>query len=349
MKVALLTIWHEKNFGAELQAYATIKILQRLGHDPKMIDIRLSDISQTNIKGKIGNFISNFGPSQRKFEQFWKKYIPVTQRYRNLKELQNNPPAADVYMVGSDQVWNPDIVKGFTNVFFLNFGSDIIKRISYASSFGVSEWQHEEITESIKSSLTKFSFISCREDSGVKILKDLFGIEATHVLDPTLLLGDFRYLTGCLTEKNTLVYYPLFALPELERYVNQLGTELGLRVVNANWNKKIGGTIIWNRNSIEGWIKEIAEAKFVITPSFHGVAMSIVHHRNFAVLVAQKNRCTRIVSLLSQLGLENRIFYSIEELDKAKPWSVPIDYSAIDNILVDLRKKSMDYLLKSLN
>ena len=137
MKVALLTIWHEKNFGAELQAYATIKILQQLGHDPKMIDIRLSDISQTNIKGKIGNFISNFGPSQRKFEQFWKKYTPVTQRYRNLKELQNNPPAADVYMVGSDQVWNPDIVKGFTNVFFLNFGSDIIKRVYYASSFGV--------------------------------------------------------------------------------------------------------------------------------------------------------------------------------------------------------------------
>ena len=109
------------------------------------------------------------------------------------------------------------------------------------------------------------------------------------------------------------------------------------------------GTIIWNRNSLEGWIKDIAEAKFVITPSFHGVAMSIVHHRNFAVLVAQKDRATRIFSLLSQLGLQDRVFYSIEELDSAKPWNQTIDYTEIDEKLKELRKNSIAYLIKSMN
>lgn len=349
MKVALLTIWHEKNYGAELQAYATIKILQKLGHEVKMIDIRLSDVSQTNIKGKVGNFISKFGPSQHKFERFWKKYIPVTQRYKSLEELQKNPPKADIYMVGSDQVWNPDIVKNFTRVYFLDFGDNKVKRVSYASSFGVSKWTHKEMIEEVKKLLNKFSYISCREDSGVKILDDLFGFKTTHVLDPTILLADFSDLINSTKEKNTLVYYPLFDIPNLDIYVKRLGQCMGLNVINANWNKKLFGAIIWDRNSLEGWIRDIAEAKFVITPSFHGVAMSIVHHRNFAVLVAQKDRSTRIVSLLSQLGLQDRIFYSIEELNEAKPWEQYIDYTTIDKKLIILRKQSTDYLIKSLS
>lgn len=349
MKIALLTIWHEKNYGAELQAYATIKILQQLGYDVEMIDIRLSDLHRSNLKGKIGNYISKFGPSQRKFEKFWKTYIPVSQRYRSLGDLQNDPPVADVYMVGSDQVWNPDIVKDFTNVYFLDFGSDKIKRVSFASSFGVSTWKRQEMIENVRTLLRRFAYISCREDRGVKILKDVFDITAEHVLDPTILLGDFHNLTDYTAEKNTLVYYPLFTQYNLEKYVKKLGDELGLSVINANWSKNILGTIIWNRNSLEGWIKDIAEAKFVITPSFHGVAMSIVHHRNFAVLVAQKDRATRIFSLLSQLGLQDRVFYSIEELDSAKPWNQTIDYTEIDEKLKELRKNSIAYLIKSMN
>ena len=240
-------------------------------------------------------------------------------------------------------------MKDFTNVYFLDFGSDKIKRVSFASSFGVSTWKRQEMIENVRTLLRRFAYISCREDSGVKILKDVFDITAEHVLDPTILLGDFHNLTDYTAEKNTLVYYPLFTQYNLEKYVKKLGDELGLSVINANWSKNILGTIIWNRNSLEGWIKDIAEAKFVITPSFHGVAMSIVHHRNFAVLVAQKDRATRIFSLLSQLGLQDRVFYSIEELDSAKPWNQTIDYTEIDEKLKELRKNSIAYLIKSMN
>ncbi len=349
MRIALLTIWHEKNYGAELQAYATIQVLQQLGHNVELIDIRLSDLHLSNFKGKIGNLISSFGPSQRKFKRFWNTYILTSQRYRSLKDLQRNPPIADVYMVGSDQVWNPDIVKDFTNVFFLDFGSESVKRVSYASSFGVSMWKHPKLKGEVGRLLRQFSNISCREDTGVRILKNDFDLDAEQVLDPTLLLGDFRNLIGSTEEKKSLVYYPLSEQLELGKYVVRLGEQLRLNVVNANWNTKILGSIVWNRNSLEGWIKDIAEAKFVITPSFHGVAMSLVHHRNFAVLVLQKERATRIVSLLSLLGLQNRVFYSIEELDRAEPWKQAIDYREVDQILAKLREQSMGYLIKSLN
>ena len=88
MKIALLTIWHCYNFGAELQAYATIKILQQLGHDVEMINIRLSDCAHPNINGRLGNFISKFGPSHRSFRKFWNKHIPTTKDIKHLRPFK---------------------------------------------------------------------------------------------------------------------------------------------------------------------------------------------------------------------------------------------------------------------
>lgn len=127
MKIALLTIWHECNYGAELQAYATVKILQNLGHKVEMIDIRLSDCRKGNINQKIFNIVCGITPGYRKFINFWKKYIPVTRRYNSIDKLQKRPPVADVYLVGSDQVWNPELTKEFSLLYFLNFGDNNIK------------------------------------------------------------------------------------------------------------------------------------------------------------------------------------------------------------------------------
>lgn len=210
MKVALLTIWHELNYGAELQAYATIKAIQKLGHEVEMIDIRLSDCEYKNFKGKIVTSLSSIGPCQKKFESFWDKYIPKTHRYTTIEQLKENPPIADIYMVGSDQVWNPQITGAFSKLFFLDFGSENIRRVSFASSFGVNQWKYPELQEDIKKLLSRFHMISCRESSGVDILKKTFGLDASLVLDPTLLFSSwnaivyttlhFVYLFPCLME-----------------------------------------------------------------------------------------------------------------------------------------------------
>lgn len=349
MRIALLTIWHDGNYGAELQAYATIKMLKELGHDVEMIDIRLSDKNSPSIKGKIGSFISSFGPAARKFNKFWKNYFPTTRRYKSLKELQQDPPNADVYLVGSDQVWNPYITKQFTSLYFLDFGCDNVRRVSYASSFGNDHWMHPEITKDIKGLLDKFNSVSCREQSGINILSKEFSIQARNVLDPTLLFTNYKELTGELNDKQTLVYYPLSSFPLLSSYAESLANRLHLQAQNANWSKNVYGKIVWDRNSIEEWLKVIGEAAFVITPSFHGVAMSLIHKRQFAVIVTNKERATRINNILNHLGLEDRIYDSLEMLDKNKPWAKVIDYKSIDEKLKSLRLDSISYLKKALS
>lgn len=347
MKIALLTIWHEENYGAELQAYATIKLLRELNHDVHMIDIRLSDMAKTSVRGKVGHFLTFMGPAERKFRKFWRKNIPTIGRYKSLFELQKNPPDADVYMVGSDQVWNPEITKDFLNVYFLDFGGDDKRRISFASSFGTEHWKCGHTAE-VASLLNRFERISCREVSGNRILKEVFNIDSENVLDPTLLLDSYEDLIGNVPEKPTLAYYPLSDYPDLIAYSNQLAGRLNLKAVNSNWKQYIYGKAVWNRNSVEDWMKSIAEAQFVITPSFHGVSMCLIHHRQFAVIVNQRNRVTRIEGLLKQLGIEDRIFYSFDELDNAHPWESKIDYTEVDLKLNRLRLSSLAFLRESL-
>ena len=348
MKIALLTIWREKNYGAELQAYATIKVLQQMGYDVEMIDIRLSDCSRPNWKGRVGRFISLFGPSHRKFCNFWKKNIPITKRYKNIKEIQANPPKADIYLVGSDQVWNPQLTKEFALLYFLNFGDTNVKRISYASSFGTEKWNFSKLKEKIKELLERFDYVSCRENSGVQILKEEFGIDAKQVLDPTLLLDNYEDLTGELHEKETLVYYPLHDDPELETFSQKLAHKMKLKAINNKYSTKVLGTFEWDRVSIAEWIKNIAEAKFVITRSFHGMVFSILYKRQFAVLAGKNGRSTRLTSLLKLLNLEERFFNSFEEMTNAKPWTKEIDYNRVTPILNNIRKESLDILKKSI-
>ena len=348
MKIALLTIWREKNYGAELQAYATIKVLQQLGHDVEMIDIRLSDCAHFNWKGRIGRFFSQLGPSHKKFCKFWKEHIPTTKRYKTLKEIQTNPPSADIYLVGSDQVWNPKLTKEFTTLYFLNFGNNNVKRISYASSFGMDKWNYPNLKEDIKCLLDKFYHVTCREDSGVKILKEEFDVIADQVLDPTLLLENYCELIGKITERNTLVYYPLTVDPELEAYSLKLAKELNLQPVNNKHSTTLLGFAEWDRVSIAEWVKNIAEAKFVITRSFHGMVFSILYKRQFAVLAGSHGRSTRLTSLLKMLGIEDRFYGSIDELNKAKPWTKEIDYTLVYPKLLKIREESMHTLKKSI-
>lgn len=349
MRIALLTIWHDGNYGAEMQAYATIKILRSLGHDVKMINLYLNDSTGITFRNRINNTISSIFPARLKFNHFWKQYIPTTRYYNSIQELKDNPPKADIYIVGSDQVWNPDITKGKKLVFFLNFGDDSIKRIAYGSSFGTDTWKHPELTEDIKKLLNGFSAISCRESSGINILKNIFNVDATHVLDPTLLFNSYPELVGNVKQLKTLVYYPLSSNPQLTDYAKHLAKKLGLSACNANRVKLIPGSkIVWNKNSIEGWIKDLAGATFIITTSFHGIAFSLLYHRQFAVLITNKTRSTRITSLLSSLELEDRIYHTLNELDSAKPWTVKIDYKKIDEKLNIMRNFSIQYLKQAI-
>lgn len=348
MKVALLTIWHEKNYGAVLQAYATIKALKLLGHNPYMINIHIKDTVKSTFVGKIANIIEYFTPATYKFNRFWRKYIPVTKKYDNIDELYSHPPVADCYIVGSDQVWNPDITKKYWKIFFLDFGSNDIKRISYASSIGVNKWMYDRYTESIHKLLHNFSHVTCREETGVEILREVFGIGANCVLDPTLLFDSYDEFVPKRMENKTLVYYPLSEDDELESYCKELAYKLGLKPVNTNKKTKILCKLIFNRVGVEDWVNNIANANFVITRSFHGLAFCLIFQKQFAILQSRNGRGTRLENLLSKLNLSNRIYCSTAQMDLCKPWEETIDYSKITPLLESLRQQSWNILKKML-
>ena len=346
MKIALMTIWHVKNYGAELQTYATVKTLQEMGHDVCVIDYRLFERQKrTSIVGKFLNFAHDLAPENIKFENFWRKHIPSTKHYTSYDELKKDVPDADLYLVGSDQVWNPEITKEKALAYFLGFVPAGKPMASYAPSFGTDKWNGtDELTPKVQERLSTFKGVSCREKQGVKILKDNFSIEATHVLDPSLLRTGYEELTGKIRTKKTLAYYQLSKAPALYQFAEGKAKELGLKFVNINKKTKLTSSFMWNRCSVQEWIKGIAESSFVITHSFHGVAMCLVHHRPFVAIYEKGGRISRLASLLEIADLQNRLFSSIEDAAVSNVWNEEINWNKVDILLNAEREKSQEYL-----
>lgn len=347
MKIALFTIWHEMNYGAEMQAYATIKALTKLGHNVTLIDLRLDDIKKKSVVKKVINAVSLLFPYKREFQKFWNLNFPKTIRYKSYEILKKNPPNADVYLVGSDQTWNPEIMKSLYNVSLLKFGASNVIRASYASSFGINSWNFSpQLTEETRKAFLGFKYLSCREKTGCKIIKDIFHIDCTNVLDPTLLHTDYSEITGPIVEKNILVYYPLSDKDKDSAiYAKKIAIEMGVAVENANESQYLLKRILWRRTSIVEWIKKIASSQFVVTKSFHGLAFSIIYKRQFAIIINKNtNRSSRIKDLLSLLELESRCFSSMEEMMESRIWERKINYDLVYAKLELLRLQSWTYL-----
>lgn len=342
MKVLLLTIWHVGNYGAEMQTYATVKALRKLGHDVLVLDYRLTE--SQGIKARLIESLMHFTPAYRKFNTFWSKYIPSTKHFKDAIGLRHNLPDADVYMIGSDQVWNPAITKDRCLDYFLSFVPEHKRRVAYASSIGVSEWTTDRtLTTEIATQLSKFEMISCRESDGVKVLKDIFNIDAVHVVDPTLLFADYSELIGNTGQKQTFVYYPLFGGKEMEDLCKSTASKLGLRYVNNNPQKTWLRGRIWNRLSVQEWLRNFAEAEFVATQSFHGTAFSIINNKQFFT-VYNGSKVSRIANLLDALGIRDRLFPTVEAALDARPWETPINYDEVNKRLAVLRAESWDFL-----
>lgn len=350
MKIALLTIWHIGNYGAEMQAYATVKAIKQIGHEVTLIDLRLTDVLPSTLKIKIASQISKHSKWSRKLNSFWNEFMADSIRYTSLEQLRSNPPLADVYLVGSDQVWNPVLTEGLSKAYFLDFGNDETRRVSYASSLGVSKFENQQkFIEDYRPLLKRFNYVSCREKTGVNFLKHNLDIDAVNVLDPTLLHTDYSEITGNLSEDETLVFYPVsHDVTHIEEMSCKLAAELNLRYINANHKKPLFRSIKWDGLSVNEWLKTIGQAKFVVTPSFHGVAFSIIFHRQFIVAGTNAKRSSRIIDLLDALGLSDRIYSSVEDVMTDKPWEKTIDYTQVDAKLNILRDTSWKYLLNSL-
>ena len=346
MTVSILTYHWEDNYGATLHAYATSKAIKCLGHTPEFIDLRLP--YKPSLKSRI-----IFSLKRYRFNKFRHKYFKnrTKRTYWSVEDLRNNPPKSDCYLVGSDQTWNPQIGKELLPAFFLTFGESSIKRVTYATSIGLNQWEESPFisNKEISTALKNFDSILLREDSGLKIAKEIFNITAKQVIDPVLLFPCYPELTGEIRQSREIITYKLINDKNFYELGKELADILGLPIRSIGSVRKPSGFKTSYPESIEDWIKRIAGAEIVITDSFHGTVISLLYHRPFVIYVGDRNRITRILSLLAILDLEDRIVTESNDVEFIRLVALKeIDWEEVDKRLNSLRQKSLQLLSESL-
>lgn len=344
MIINILTFSKVYNRGANMQAYALKKYLENRGAKVEFLDLQLPMSKDMNWRGRLFEYFQNQVANRfRKHMHFC-----FTRKYKDLSDLKNDPPKADVYVVGSDQVWNPSLTQKLGALtYFFDFLPFQAKRVSYAASIGDVIWKYGELSPRIKEELKNFAAISVREDSAREICKRNFDAKAEVVLDPTLLLthSDLKDIIGSnrsVLKSQTFVYllYNGSDTFNITRLLHKL-----------SGNKKIKGLSdsifakITRFYSIENWLKQIDSSSLIITNSFHCMVMALLLHKEFIVIPPYPGRETRMLSLLSKIGLVNRYVNSIEDITKLKELvERKIDYVKVEDNLKVLRKKSEDFI-----
>ena len=359
MKVGILTFHWANNYGAVIQAYALLSKLKELGHDAYIIDRQRQ---YEGIARKLYHrFSYNHHFSWIKFHKDTNTFLtPTTKRYNTHAQLVEGFPQEkfDAVIVGSDQVWRWKIIG---NNYFLDFISDEkTKRISYAASFGINEWNgSEEDRKTISALLKKFNNVSVREESGIEICRNTFGVEAQLVLDPTLLHTREFY------EKTILKNHPAQNNKKIVSYIlgNNQNKKQVVEIANLAKKMNLGhNELYWtaiDHPSLIGksqlhtthitpteWINEIRNAEYIITNSFHATVFSILFQKQFVVLAHEGGGRNRLETLFNSLGINGRIVSTVEEA--AKILNNEIDYKVVAANHKKLMDKSIEYLNNSL-
>lgn len=363
MKICTITFQKVCNHGANLQAYALMKYLINEGHEVEIIDYQPMEVqkpykiffqkhndTKSIIKIVIREIISPIFRMKIRynFYKFRKKYFNLSSRvYKNIDDLKLNYPKADIYICGSDQIWNSEITAGVDKGYFLQFGNEDIKKISYAASFGknIDENSLKEIVKYLKD----FNGVSIREKESIDFLQK-YGIDPQIVMDPVFLLSKNEWIDISekrLVKDKYLLIYALCPGDELYISAKKIARKMNLKIVEIsnkitnNQNADINFSFI----GPEKFISLFIYADFIITNSFHGTAFSIILQKQFFSFPHNllKERNSRVENLLDRINLIDRFIGYGNTVDK---FIYPIEYKFVDKYLNMEIDKSKDYLKK---
>lgn len=366
MRILIVTMHRGNNYGSALQVYALSEALKTFGHYPIILDYIPQRINfKLGVKHTLKS-LCRIAPIREKYnalrglmilvsskllyDSFFKKNVNLTKAYYSIEALKKDCPQADIYMTGSDQVWNSFHNRGIEYTFYLDFVPDKATKIAYAASFGkecLDEW---EIPET-KRLLEKYRAISVRESSAVKILEKM-NISGTVVLDPTFLLSKDEWLKRLpllrIKEKYLLIYSVEPNKNDLIAYSRLIADKLGLKIYLVEWGlRKYNG--VDKMLSLLNPLKLLSyfyNASFVVASSFHGTALSINMNKQF-VSIAPSKFNTRVKSLLNLVKLDQRYFD--KDTFQIEMALMPIDYTRVNAILSELRYESRSFLKTAIN
>lgn len=372
MKIGIITIHNICNYGSVLQAYALQKIISDMGYDCKIIDYKypnnfhLQEMKKCNIiyakqhitiKERIINKIfqildhDKFRQAiENKFKYFRDTYLNLTcpyPTYESINECNN----FDIYISGSDQIWNPRYCFSDPH-YFLSWTNQ--KKISYASSFGVQQLD-EKILNSYKSYLLKYSHLSVRESSGKKILNSIDITNTQLVCDPTLLLTikDWKKFINpnpIIKNKYILCYilsYTFDPYPYVDKFINFIEKNTRKKIIfigGKNINRiKLNRNVLNNVGPLD-FLNLVYFSDLIITTSFHGTAFAINFNKPVYAIIQKNGNDERITSLLNKVRLNDRL------IKVGDPFPSNNDFFKTHNDieLTDFRNQSVKYLKEAL-
>lgn len=374
MKIRTITCHDVYNYGASLQAYALQTYLKLQGHDVAIIDYIPHYLKRRkpfwyinpasayykklrkNLILRFGYCLNNYISCQKKakrrkaFERYTKEFLSLTRRYTDIEQLRKNPPNADLYIAGSDQIWNSYMNNGRDDAFYMDFGSSTVKRCSYAASFGVSSI-NDEYKEYTRNQIAKLDKIAVRETSGVDILHDLGFNDVTHVLDPVFLLSpdEWKMVASKSTVRIDRSYVIIYAIagPSLQfkEFALYLKTKFNLAIVAiqgayvpfADYNLSAAGPC--------EFISLIASAQYVLSDSFHASAFSSIFNRPFFVFTKPAiKHSARMIDFTNMLDIPWAYMPQNDNIENCK-W----DWNHVNKRLAENIENSKKYLQDCIN
>lgn len=364
MRIAIVTLWGTNdNYGQVLQNFALQQYLISIGHE--CFTIRYQPQAQVKSRllifadrviNKLNSYTAN-GKKKREEARLWKMnaevskkrkfdvfkdeylhYTPVITDYEQLKHL-----SADVFVVGSDQVWNISPDDSIAKYRYLQFATG--KCLSYAASMGKAKFTDKEI-KAFEQLTSHFSAISIREKDSCDYISSHSTCQCEWVLDPTFLLSEQAYrqiLDLTETQGPDIFVYAL----NIDDYSEIYGDLIETHCQNSGLNMSLCCSTGYKpyrelselhpiqQYSIEQWLQSIANAKKVITTSFHGIAFSLIFGKDFIYIPlgnANSTANNRVISLLTHLGLDSNIAYTREQFTDRLNKVVNVNYIVREEI-----------------
>ena len=388
-KILLALGDYRNNYGTVLQAFATYRKISDMGYDAEAIDFtnlkksirnrklryfagKIFDASVIQDKGRIAvsKFYKLFNPEYRRghsrrgklFDTFRREMIKRSRPFESWDDLSESCRRYSAVLVGSDQVWLPSQIIG--DFFTLNFVPDEVKRISYASSFGVSYVEKAQ-EDKARKFLSRINHLSVREKSGQEIVKRLTGRDAELVCDPTLLLTADEWNTALVNRssieqgRGDYVFCYFLGVNDWQRkFVRELADKVGLPVIalpnldqyipydNSGWAEEMPYDI-----SPSDFLRLLKNATYVCTDSFHGTMFSLIFGKKFFTFRRFPGKetlstNTRIESAAENFGIKSRLASENDTVDSML--ARELDFQSVQKRIHDFRESSLKFLRESL-
>lgn len=323
MKSFTVTYHHTCNYGATLQAYALQQFLLHHGIENEIMEYETPPQKKSTRRRSLAELIKlillsilglfrkrKHSVLKKNFAKFHNEKMKLSRVYRNMDDLRNDPPDADILITGSDQVWNLRTNPAMIPARFLDFGKKDALRISYAASIGNLNYSDDE-KEMVKDCLESFDAISLREKSAAEYISSFSGKKCEAVADPVFLLNKAEWNSIAKQRKVCdspyILCYCVQGNPRLNEVLQKVKAETDYKVVSVNYDAvtRVKADHQLFDISPQEFLGLYSNAAFVITTSFHGTAFALIYEKPFFSLV-RNSKDTRISDLLAEVGAEDR-------------------------------------------